>query len=750
LTIFAGVIAVMAACWLVMSWKARASPTVDEAMAVGKTASDFPQADQDYFHDMDGAIALRPSEIEGRDTWMVWSAGDDAFWDYLADNSYGAVDLLKILSSSPSLPWRGRDDRFRYMGLMNEPGFVQATGPDPNRYGLWLDKRIKPADPFENASKYPGVNGGSFYGAASGIVGLRLFPNPAFDEAARRKWDPVRYYGDPAYYRDKDLVRPYRVGMSCAFCHASFDPLRPPADPEHPQWRNLSTYVGAQYFRFGRIFFTGREPHNFVWQLVQSAPPGTADTSLIASDGVNDPRTMNGIYDVLARLVEAQEQGAETLSGGELDNDQLGSLPGYTSFVPPDAVHAPHVLKDGADSVGVLGALERVYVSIGEDHEEWVRHFQVLVGGSQSPFEVSKARGNSSYFVATSQRVSNLALFFVKAARPFHLKDAPGGARYMTQDVAVLKRGKIVFADNCAICHSSKQPPNGISIESGRYFAWMRAEVLRPDFLQDNYLSTDRRYPITDIGTNACTALASNAIAGHVWDNFSSDTYKHLAPAGAITVLNPIDGSPYRWTLPGGGRGYVRVPSLISIWSSAPFFQNNSLGKFINDPSVAARMPSFEDSIGQLLWPDRRTPEIHRTTDVSYITIPAGYFPDFLQGRLSRNVLGALLPGFYKDDMIQIGPIPKGTPINLIANIDLSYPDRLRLLHVLLEARDDLGKINAKHLDERESADLLKSLVPDLLSVSTCPDFVTNRGHTFGAQLGDSDKRALVEFLKTF
>ena len=35
----------------------------------------------------------------------------------------------------------------------------------------------------------------------SGIVGLRLFPNPDFDEKAAKRWDPERYYTDPTYYK---------------------------------------------------------------------------------------------------------------------------------------------------------------------------------------------------------------------------------------------------------------------------------------------------------------------------------------------------------------------------------------------------------------------------------------------------------------------------------------------------------------------------------------------------------------------
>ena len=95
-----------------------------------------------------------------------------------------------------------RDNRWKYLGVVNEPCFEKATGPDPDHYGLWLDKRTMdcPPDPYENEEKYPGVKigargknipVGSYYGMATGIVGLRLFPNPDFDEAAAKKRDAV-------------------------------------------------------------------------------------------------------------------------------------------------------------------------------------------------------------------------------------------------------------------------------------------------------------------------------------------------------------------------------------------------------------------------------------------------------------------------------------------------------------------------------------------------------------------------------
>jgi hypothetical protein len=33
--------------------------------------------------------------------------------------------------------------------------------------------------------------------------------------------------------------------------------------------------------------------------------------------------------------------------------------------------------------------------------------------------------------------------------------------------------------------------------------------------------------------------------------------------------------------------------------------------------------------------------------------------------------------------------------------------------------------------------------------MSKCPDLITDRGHTFGSNLPDEDKHALIEYLKT-
>ena len=181
---------------------------------------------------------------------------------------------------------------------------------------------------------------------------------------------------------------------------------------------------------------------------------------------------------------------------------------------------------------------------------------------------------------------------------------------------------------------------SGLAATQQQYLDWMRDEVQKPDFLENNFLSTEERIPVDVVQTNAARALATNAIRGHVWDNFSSETYKTLPSAGDIEVQDPFDNSTQKFHAPGGGPGYYRVPSLIGIWATAPFLHNNALGIYTGDPSVAGRMKAFDDAAEKLLWPEKRLglASIARTTAESYIQIPASYLPAELQTLTRRRL----------------------------------------------------------------------------------------------------------------
>jgi hypothetical protein len=82
---------------------------------------------------------------------------------------------------------------------------------------------------------------------------------------------------------------------------------------------------------------------------------------------------------------------------------------------------------------------------------------------------------------------------------------------------------------------------------------------------------------------------------------------------------------------------------------------------------------------------------------------------------------------------------------------------------LLIRMKLDLLKLPSSATDD-QARQVLMNLVDPLLGLSKCPDLIVNRGHYFGtgyvepgqpnraqeAALSDQDKRALIEFVKTF
>jgi hypothetical protein len=91
------------------------------------------------------------------------------------------------------------------------------------------------------------------------------------------------------------------------------------------------------------------------------------------------------------------------------------------------------------------------------------------------------------------------------------------------------------------------------------------------------------------------------------------------------------------------------------------------------------------------------------------------------------------------------------------------------VLSLLLKMKHDLKQLPRGASDD-EARRIFADLVEPLLELSKCPDFVVNRGHYFGTAkfnetdgltadekswgnetpLSDDDKKALIEFVKTF
>jgi hypothetical protein len=905
--------------------------------------------------------------IRGRNTWVLWGEGNEVFWNWVQEKGYGLADFLILIDS------RKRGARFADAGLINQPGMKAQIDPARKILGLYIDqadgenislgknqptndvntgetapvKRVMPpSDPQhpseaftpgdlklyqETLAKLPDDGADpNVYGYPSGIIGLRLFPNPDFfgntpdAAAARNYWNKrVVETKDDAYYNnttinaDPNLIRPFRVSMSCGFCHVGPHPLFPPADPEKPDWVNLSNVIGDQYWTPVKTFVNLKKSNSFLFQFLASQQPGTIDTSLVSTDHINNANTITAVFDVPARLDRAllnppEKQSAANLKVPAVEDPQFGANPRHT----------PRVLIDGADSIGVFGALSRVYLNIGTYSEQWKRLHNTVVGfREQSPFSVEAALKNSVYWrTAEKYRIPYLASYFTykskptseSIAAPMHLADIPAGKEKLAGEIALVPQGRQVFVENCALCHSSKQPP-GFALSFSRDWAkrsekadgsgalqlpmdfadwddFLKSPIYldyvkriagmagdapagAPDpFLKDNFLSTDIRIPITLVGTNSGRAVGTNGMRGQIWDNFTSEAYKSLPAVGKVHFYNPYSGKPVdswgnndSYEPPAGGPGYYRPASLISLWATAPYLHNNTLGKYTHNPSIDGRLEAFEDGIDKILWTQRRVPSadhragdlrmdakaltagdsgfIYRTTEPSWLDFPARFIRQLISGvagdfwtsvlasylwvglvvvsvllaifgrarhagfaiALIAVVVAALLrvsrvdtvypllwlvPAFgvaialviwlvpqkrwigvvtfalfailwagagYKVNALingeagdlRVGPIPKGTPVNLIMNINPEAPtgDLLDAVFGMTRGFLRAGKAGGDEQAELDAFQTEAGLA--LMKASKCPDFVLDRGHWFAQHLDDEQKRQLKAFLKT-
>src|SRR5688572_31623946 len=67
-----------------------------------------------------------------------------------------------------------------------------------------------------------------------------------------------------------------------------------------------------------------------------------------------------------------------------------------------------------------------------------------------------------------------------------------------------------------------------------------------------------------------------------------------------------------QYTMPAGGRGYTRPASLISLWTTAPYLLNNTVGVFNGDPDrKSTRLNSSHSQISYAVFClKKKTPDI--------------------------------------------------------------------------------------------------------------------------------------------
>lgn len=714
----------------------------------------------------------------------------------------------KNLDETYGLEWcPGDEELLKYVG---HPGY-RDPACDYN------EAPFSTADPHHKAKDQRQSACDLAFGTSTGAIGFRKFPNPRFDKARWIKingrlasWegyrdplskDPKSSDSEVNRLADGSIEPPFLIGIACASCHASFSPLNPPKDTANPKWENIRGILGNQYSRISEVLTSGMPGTTLEVQMFAHARPGISDTSAIATDQVHNPGTMNAIIHTQVRPTFNNEQVtrwrkvAATCPAGAPD---CWCEPGRDSKcwqrgAATETVH--HILKGGEDSIGALEAIQRVYFNIGGCSEQcWINHLTDLRqldpkgrNFTQTPFDIGQCRRDCASFRAIEDRLENIHDFLLSRegdatdlarARELATRASNSKATYTIVDLErdlnkqfgdnAVMRGREVFADKCARCHSS------ISELAGGAFQSRDFRAPGPKGMRADWLGSDQAVLASEVGTHRCRSLHSNHMTGHIWEEYGSATLRARPPDP--NIREPHDG----------GRGYYRNISLLSVWAHAPFLHNNSVGPelcgnpanntnnfyrspYVNadkqaltadkapdcwayDPSVEGRFKLYVASMQDLLNPSQRVPKLARFDK----DVRMALGPRIWDGKEKEQLLGLtlVLPAgisvggiasfqhkAFVNDMI----LAKLKPPAVNEKLARQFGE-VEGKKVAAELRSVTGKI-AKEPDRMIEA--IRGL-PHLVAIySSCTADVENEGHRFGEDLSDSDKKALIAFLAT-
>lgn len=647
--------------------------------------------------DPEKARRYRAEVRRGRDVWFKGTFGNQDFY-----YTYVPKILGKPIDYTLWLDTRHRKDRHRKFGLINDPDCKEGSEKT-----FWMDDC---ADPH-----------------SSGVVGFRKYLNRA---NAPEGYDPTT-----APYEDGELAagKRYKIGIACASCHVGFDPTNPPRDPANPQWENLMGGIGNQYINHATLFTQSLPENHFIHHLVKAQRPGTSDTSLIYNDFIHNPTAIPVIINLYNRPLFVHKMKDP-----------------FSGTIKTGRTH--HFSRGGEDSAGDRLSLLKRYINMGMCSRECSVPNLPKPGSlfgkdsRQHPLSIKECSQNCENWNYADAKMRDLLSYLITIG-PAYLAEAvdingtPGSA-YI--NYKLVPEGRIVYIENCARCHSDTPIPDYINIRNkqalreyyqghifGRMNDWekefpkeirksanFQKKFLDPEkkiplqfakkgHLGQDWLGNDQRVPYHEIGTNRCRAQQTNYLTGHIWEEFTSETYRESLSPGSVpktfNALLPVIGGETSFfgnkTVFKNGVGYYRNISLLNIWNSAPFLHNNSLGEIPRlsdgtpDYTVSGRVRAFEQTMRLLLTSDNREITPHRELSVfrtnQDITLPARKDGKGLLGKIKFNV-------------------PIGSPIGYFASVNPHAP-----------------------------------------LFSQCDDYVENKGHQFGINLTEREKKALIEFVKT-
>ena len=243
------------------------------------------------------------------------------------------------------------------------------------------------------------------------------------------------------------------------------------------------------------------------------------------------------------------------------------------------------MLKDGADSVGALGALNRVYLNIGLFSEEWLLHFNAA-RRRQADLADPDRDGAEELGLLAGDRGADArhgAVLPEAGTDPHYLKDAPGGAGLPDRRRGDARRAarsssprpaRAATRASCRRCRPAStsrtaQRP-GLSRSAGTATGtWTKTDEFKAQMRADRARRPTSSTTTTCRPSCACRSRCSaptpaarsrpTRSRGNIWDNFSSRVLQGPAVGrhdhGPPPVHRRADATI---AMPAGGRGYTR------------------------------------------------------------------------------------------------------------------------------------------------------------------------------------------------
>jgi mono/diheme cytochrome c family protein len=349
--------------------------------------------------------------IHGKKVWFENTYGGEKFFYFLANHPDPAKRIQIGFEKVIDTP---RSQRFQEWGVVNDPDCKSNPNGGPD---ICKDSQ------------------------ASGVLGIRKLAGPN---------------GKPIY------------GVTCASCHAGFNPFQPPKNVNEPKWENIHPTIGNQYLDSGKIFSINLPPTDPRRLMFAAWPKGTVDTTLLFNDNIMNPGVITAFWNLNHRPEFEIGHAKKQMRAGQGGEDDLG---------------------------GAIAAI-RVYTNIGVCFSECV------FARPGKPIDIAECKKSCKDFPPQND-LDDLVRFLKSVPSP---RLRPATIREYPKYV----HGKKLFETNCASCHSME----------GQQRRLLSNDEVNP--LKQNSAQN----------TNQCRALTSNWEEGKIWEQFSSDHYKRNVVLG--------------------------------------------------------------------------------------------------------------------------------------------------------------------------------------------------------------------------